>query len=195
MRPPISALLSGGLAVALLSLSACGSGSEDPAATPTTTPTSAATASASDSPSTAPVTEAALSLEGDQAFGYCANVRKHPGDFVWSGPQFTAVSDATIEEAGPLVVRDVRVIGAWLVEDARDDGVLAPWGERPSSLRKPMTEAQGAAAVAGTTYRLVLRLRAQQLPAQLSDTTISYTSAGNSGTLNEGSTIRFKKRC
>lgn len=104
------------------------------------------------------------------------------------------MSDATIEEAGPLAVRHVRVVGAWLVEDAREDGVLAPWGERPSSLRKP-TEAQGAAAVAGTTYRLVLRLRDQRLPAQLSDTTISYTSAGNSGTLNEGSTIRFKKHC
>lgn len=188
MRPPTLATV---LAVALVSIAGCGSGSDNPAAP--TSPTT--TASASDSPGTNPAAGPALTRKPGSDFTYCSNTGPRGGDYVWSGTQFTAVTDATLDRAAPLELGGVRVVGSWVVEQEKDNGMFVRWRDRPGYLRGSLTRAEGAALTAGTTYRLVLRLRPQELPARLADTTVDYTAAGTSGSLTDTATLQFKQHC
>ncbi|MCW2792354.1 MAG: hypothetical protein JWO76_1452 [Nocardioides sp.] len=190
MRTPI---LTATLALAVLALGACSS-DDDPATGSTEVPASGAATTAS-------TAEAAPAVVADPATGgtttYCTNVARGSGDYVWTGTQFTAKSDATLDHAGPASLGGVRVVGSWIVEDERDDGFFGRWDDADapgSDLERVRTA--GASLRAGTTYRLVLRLRPSATGSgQVGGFDVAWTADDTQGSLTDDSVLQFARHC
>ncbi|GAB3772738.1 hypothetical protein FB382_002797 [Nocardioides ginsengisegetis] len=177
-----------GLALALtLSTTALASGCESdpaPAAEPTTSSPSAAAGPAVVMPT------------GAGVFTSCVILSEGDGDYLWSGTQFRAKGDATLDSAGPHLITNASVVGSWVAEDAKDDGIIVAWKRAGKFLDMlgPLTPAKGASLTAGTTYRLVLRLRpiveAPQSTINGFDVTWS-TDDGQGDTLTDPTVIKL----
>lgn len=148
-----------GLALALTTLSAAALAGCQSDAAPSASPTSASpSASTSSSAAAGP---AVVMPTGAGVFTSCVILSEGDGDYLWSGTQFRAKGDATLDSAGPHLITNARVVGSWIAEDAKDDGIIVAWKRAGKFLDMlgPLTPAKGATLTAGTTYRLVLRLR------------------------------------
>jgi hypothetical protein len=186
MRTP---MLTATLAVAVLALGACSS-DDDPAIGGTDVPATSAS-----------TTEAAPAVVADPTTGgtttYCANVARGSGDYVWTGTQFTAKTDATLTSAEPQSISSVRVVGSWIVEDRRDEGFFGRWDDAEASASdRELVRASGASLRAGTTYRLVLRLRPSTTGAsQVEGFDVAWSAGGTDGSLTDDSTLQFARHC
>ncbi|MGZ4498756.1 MAG: hypothetical protein ACXVWZ_14885 [Nocardioides sp.] len=180
-----------GTLVAAFVLGACQSGHDDrPAAAPKDTPTSSPTSSPS---TTAPAVALAHPGVGG---AYCST--QH-GDTLWSGTQLRARADATLDHVTARNAANIDVADAWVVEDRKDDGLVAPWrtdGRRFLRQHAPAVGAAGASLKAGTTYRLVLRLSpVGPPPAEVDGFDVSWTGAdGSTGGLHDDQRLTFVAR-
>ncbi|GCD91070.1 hypothetical protein [Nocardioides sp. LS1] len=170
---------------------AAGCESHDSKPAPAATSTSSASSDARAAP--------AVELAGSAGVGtYCTALGKRDGDYLWSGTQFTAHADATLEKAGPANLGNVRVVGTWLVEDSTDDGAFVPWpqGQRFVDKHGPRMPDSGASLAAGTTYRLVVRLRPDigPLPGVVNGFDVTWsTEDGGGATLTDPSVLQFER--
>ena len=174
-------------------LGGCDSGS-DPAAAPSRSTSS----SPSDSPSDSPTSETvpALRLKGHSGTAtYCVKAGR-PEDYLWSATWLAAHEDATLSAVTPGTLRNMKVVGSWVVDDARDDGEIAPWSEAGPRIKAHLVPLLDAQLTGGAAYRVVLRLRPHgPLPGEVSGIAVDYTSGGQSGTVTDDSTLRIAAKC
>lgn len=158
-------------------------------------PSGSTSPSSSESVDSEPVP--ALRLRGHLGkFTYCLNVGSDPEDYLWSGTWLAAHEDATISAVTPGTIRNLKVVGTWVVEDERDDGEIGPWSEVSGRVKGDLVPLQDAQLAGGSSYRVVLRLRPTgQLPSEMTGLAVDYSSQGEDGTVTDESILRLGTSC
>lgn len=174
----------------LLATTACSSDRTEAERSPAVTPSSA-TGSAGRAP-------AVTLADHPGAVTYCSEADPGRGatDYVWSGVQLRTHDEATLERIEARA-SGVRIVGSWVLRDARDDGLLAPWGHGDrAGYISGLTPAEGARLAGDTTYRLVLRLRPEHgSQTQIDRIGVDWSGGGGSGSLVDRATLRFGGPC
>jgi len=173
-------------------LGACDS--EDPGAT---TPPSSSPPPSSPAPGTGDTGTAALQLKRHVGtWTNCLRRDKDTTEYLWSGTWLAARDDVTVTGARPGTIAAMRVVGSWIVEDAKDDGQFAPWSSDMLVNRADLVPARGAQLTAGSSYRVVLRLRPSgQQTSQLTGIEVRYRDDSGGGTVTDDSTLVIANTC
>ena len=188
MNPRLGALV---LTACLGLLGACTS--DDPGATPSTS----SSAPSSSAPSTGDAESAALRLKGHVGtLTSCLPRNDDTRDYLWSGTWLAAGDDVTLTGAAPGSSSAMELVGSWVVEDGKDDGEFVPWSSDVLIDKTAMVRARGAELAAGSSYRVVLRLRPSgQQTSEVTGIVVRYRDDSGGGMVTDDSTLTIANDC
>lgn len=168
--------------------------SDDSGATP---PTSSSAPPSSSAPSTGGTESTALRLKGHVGtLTSCLPRNDDTRDYLWSGTWLAARDDVTITRAEPGTSTAMTVVGTWIVEDGKDDGEFVPWSSDMLVNRADLVRARGAELTAGSSYRVVLRMRATGgQTSQLTGIVVRYRDDSGGGTVTDDTTLTIANDC